>query len=224
MTGRGGIMAQENNMKRDVTGRGSWWLETLKDTPIPGHYPIRNFLEEAALNPVRRTYGFKAPGREARNVWPRRGEMLLPGAYNYTDTIQEGLKRQASCSFRSCPRSHNLTLGIRDKDIKTSPCDNNLMEKPVEKTPCKHVMFRSSVQRISFPPKEGPAPGCYNLQAAAPTKGITSSFKSRLPRLHSVHSRTPGPGSYLLPWQLGPHPNIEAMPTPGQGLFFRDLF
>ena len=90
-------------------------ISSLEDTPIPGHYPIRNFLEEAALNPVRRTYGFKAPGREARNVWPRRGEMLLPGAYNYTDTIQEGLKRQASCSFRSCPRSHNLTLGIRDK-------------------------------------------------------------------------------------------------------------
>ncbi|KAK0155769.1 Protein STPG4 [Merluccius polli] len=212
-------------MKRDLTGRGSWWLETLKDTPIPGHYCIRNFLEEAALNPVKRTYGFKAQGREARDVWPRRGELLLPGAYDYTDAIQEALKRRASCSFRSRPRSHDLTLmGIRDKDNKTSPCDYNVMEKPVEKTPCKHVVFRSAVQRISFPLKEGPAPGRYNLQAAAPTKGITSCFKSRLPRLHSIHSRTPGPGSYLLPWQLGQQPNTEAMAVPAQGLFFRDFF
>ncbi|KAJ3610045.1 hypothetical protein NHX12_022139 [Muraenolepis orangiensis] len=165
-----------------MSGRG---VVMVQDTPIPGHYRSRNFLEEAALNPVQRTYGFKAPGREARNVWPRRGELLLPGAYSYTDTIQEALKRQASCSFRSCPRSHDLILGIRDKR------------------------------------EEGPAPGFYNLQAAAPAKGITSCFKSRLPRLHGVHSRTPGPGSYLLPWQLGGRPNTE---VPAQGLCFRDCF
>ncbi|XP_027133820.1 protein STPG4 isoform X4 [Larimichthys crocea] len=82
-------MPQEGDDKVDLCGRGSWWLGTLKDTPNPGFYHIRGFIEEGELNP----------------------------------------------------------------HINTSPCDYNVTAKPVEKIPCKHVMFRSTVQRISFPPK-----------------------------------------------------------------------
>ncbi|KAI3362942.1 hypothetical protein L3Q82_011623, partial [Scortum barcoo] len=200
---RGGNRRDKGDDKVDLCGRGSWWLGTLKsmwehspnfcpfiiiqDTPVPGLYHIRSFIEEAELNPVRKTYGFKSMGRKAYTLGVRKGDFLLPGAYEYTDSIQEVLTHQRSYSFKNCPRPDIITLGIRDKDTNTSPCDYDVTVKPVEKIPCKHVMFRSTVQRISFPPKEGLAPCHYNPQIR-PARGITSCFKSTLPRLHCVHS------------------------------------
>eukprot|EP00064_Thunnus_orientalis_P008365 superscaffoldBa00000990_g8388 len=157
---RGGNRTDKGDDKVDLCGRGRWWLGTLKDTPIPGFYHIRDFIEEAELNPVRKTYGFKGLGRKAQTVGVRKGDLLLPGAYEYTDATQEILMHQASYSFKNCPRPDIITLGIRDKHINTSPCDYTVTAKPVEKIPCKHVMFRSTVQRISFPPKT-PGPGAY---------------------------------------------------------------
>ncbi|XP_039639136.1 protein STPG4 [Perca fluviatilis] len=221
---RGGNKTDKGDDKVDLCGRGSWWLGTLKDTPIPGVYHIRDFLEEAELNPVRKTYGFKGVGRKAHPLGVRKGDLLLPGAYDYIDSIQEVLKHQASYSFKNCPRPDIVTLGVRDKHINTSPCDYDVTEKPVEKIPCKHVMFRSTVQRISFPPKEGPAPCHYNPQTR-PGKGITSCFKSTLPRLHCVHSvslKTPGPGAHEPCWKLGDRLNTEAI-DPSFSLFFRNI-
>ncbi|KAG7229886.1 hypothetical protein INR49_009603, partial [Caranx melampygus] len=177
--------------KVDLCGRGSWWLGTLKDTPGPGHYNFRDFIEEAEMNPVRKTYGFKGVGRKSRTLGIRTGEVLLPGVYGFIDSTQEVLKHQASYSFKNCPRPGIITLGIRDKvHINTSPCDYNVTPKPVEKIPCKHVMFRSTVQRISFPPKEGPAPCDYSPQTR-PEKSITSCFKSTSPQLHYIHPVSP---------------------------------
>ncbi|XP_019222490.1 protein STPG4 isoform X1 [Oreochromis niloticus] len=136
----------------ELCGRGSWWLGTLRDTPIPGTYHVRDFVEEADLNPVKKTYGFKGVGRKTQMLGVRKGDLLLPGAYEYTDSTQEVLMHQASYSFKNCPRPDIFTLGIRDKHINTSPCDYNVTATPVEKIPCKHVMFRSTVQRISFLP------------------------------------------------------------------------
>ncbi|KAI9533799.1 hypothetical protein NQZ68_019881 [Dissostichus eleginoides] len=157
---RSGNRPDKADDKLDPCGRGSWWLGALKDTPIPGLYHIRDFLEEAELNPVRKTYRFKGVGREAPTLGVRKGDLLLPGAYDYIDSIQEVLKNKASYSFKNCPRPDIVTLGVRDKHINTSPCDYDVTAKPVEKIPCKHVMFRSTVQRISFPPKT-PGPGAY---------------------------------------------------------------
>ncbi|XP_055358342.1 protein STPG4 isoform X3 [Betta splendens] len=148
----GGNGADQGDGKVDRCGRGSWWLVTLKDTPAPGVYHIRDFIEEAELNPVRKTYGFKGVGRKAQTLGVRKGDLLLPGAYDYTDFTQEVLRRNMSYSFKNCPRPDVITLGVRDKDVNTSPGDYNVAAKPVEKTPSKHVMFRSTVQRISFPP------------------------------------------------------------------------
>ncbi|KAM3606442.1 uncharacterized protein V6R79_016264 [Siganus canaliculatus] len=151
---RGGNRTDKGDDKVDQSGRGSWWLGTLKNTPNPGLYHIRDFIEEAQLNPVRKTYGFKSVGRETRILGVRKGDFLLPGAYDYTDSTQEVLKRQVSYSFKNCPRPDIVTLGVRDKHINTSPCHYDVTVKPVEKIPCKHVMFRSTVQRISFPPRD----------------------------------------------------------------------
>uniref|UniRef100_A0A3B4T2M2 Uncharacterized protein n=1 Tax=Seriola dumerili TaxID=41447 RepID=A0A3B4T2M2_SERDU len=116
----------------------------FQDTPIPGLYHIRDFIEEADLNPVRKTYGFKGVGRKAQTLGVRNGDLLLPGAYDYTDSTQEVLMHQASYSFKNCPRPDIVTLGIRDKP---SPHPFSLLSSP-----CRHVIFRSTVQRISFPP------------------------------------------------------------------------
>ncbi|XP_034537502.1 protein STPG4 isoform X2 [Notolabrus celidotus] len=218
---RGGNRTDKADDKVERCGRGSWWLGTLKDTPIPGLYHIRDFIEEAELNPVRKTYGFKSVGRRAQTLGIRNGDLLLPGAYGYTDSIQEVLKHKASYSFKNCPRPDIVTLGIRDEHIHTSPCDYNVSEKPVEKTPCKHVMFRSTVQRISFPPKEGPAP-CQYDPLSRPSRGITSCFRSRLPRLHFAHSNTPGPGAYEPCWKLGDHLSTEAT-DPSFSLLYRNM-
>ncbi|XP_013766821.1 protein STPG4 [Pundamilia nyererei] len=184
---RSGHRTDKGDDTVELCGRGSWWLGALRDTPIPGTYHVRDFVEEADLNPVKKTYGFKGVGRKTQTLGVRKGDLLLPGAYEYTDSTQEVLMHQASYSFKNCPRPDIFTLGIRDKHINTSPCDYNVTARPVEKIPCKHVMFRSTVQRISFLPKDGPAPCHYNPQTK-PAKAITSCFKSTLPRLHGVHS------------------------------------
>ncbi|XP_017319412.2 protein STPG4 isoform X1 [Ictalurus punctatus] len=138
--------------ERNLTDRSGWWKDTVKNTPFPGSYHIRDFIEEASLSPVRMTYGFMDSGRNSRIVCMRSGTMLLPGAYSFTDCTQEALRRRASYSFKSCPRPDNYTLGIRDKDIDLSPCHYNVTEKLVPKLPCKHAMFRSATQRLVFLP------------------------------------------------------------------------
>ncbi|XP_065152041.1 protein STPG4 [Paramisgurnus dabryanus] len=172
-----------------------------RNSPIPGSYHIRDFIEEMGLNPVAKTYGFKSTGRGTLMMCVRKGDVLLPGAYNFTDSTNEALRRQATYSFKNCPRSDNFTLGIRDKDILLSG-HYDVAEKPVSKSHCKHVMFRSAVQRVTFHPKDGPAPGHYDLR---PSTGIavTSCFRSTVPRLNSVHTGTPGPGVYDLTWPKG---------------------
>lgn len=217
---RGASRTDKGKDKSDLCSRGGWWLGTLKDTPIPGFYPIRDFLEEIELNPVKRTYGFKGVGRKGPNLGERKGDLLLPGAYNFIDSTQEALKHQATYSFKNCPRPENVTLGLRDKDLHTSPCDYDVAAKPVEKIPCKHGMFRSTVQRISFHPKEGPAP-CQYSPETRPGTIITSCFKSTLPRLQFVPSKTPGPGAYEPFWKLGDQVNTNM--DPSFSFFFRNL-
>ncbi|XP_030012471.1 protein STPG4 [Sphaeramia orbicularis] len=218
---RGGNSTDKGSDKVGPCSRGSWWLGTLKDTPVPGLYHVRDFIEESELNPVKKTYGFKGVGRRAATLGEYKGELLLPGAYHYTDSTQEVLKRHMTYSFKNCPRPDISTLEGRDKHIHTSPCDYNVTAKPVEKIPCKHVMFRSSVQRISFLPKEGPAPCQYNPETR-PEKSITSCFKSTLPRLQHVPSKTPGPGAYEPFWKLGDPLNMDDV-DPSFSLFFRNI-
>uniref|UniRef100_A0A3Q2XWQ3 Sperm-tail PG-rich repeat containing 4 n=1 Tax=Hippocampus comes TaxID=109280 RepID=A0A3Q2XWQ3_HIPCM len=102
----------------------------------------------------------------------------------------------ASSSFKMRPRPDVVTLGIRDKHINTSPCDYNVTAKP----------------------KEGPAPGAYTL-SSKPADGITSCFKSKLPRLHSV---TPGPGAYEPHWKWLDNLTLKTTVEPSFSLLFRN--
>uniref|UniRef100_A0A672ZX20 Uncharacterized protein n=1 Tax=Sphaeramia orbicularis TaxID=375764 RepID=A0A672ZX20_9TELE len=91
------------------------FLTTSQDTPVPGLYHVRDFIEESELNPVKKTYGFKGVGRRAATLGEYKGELLLPGAYHYTDSTQEVLKRHMTYSFKNCPRPDISTLEGRDK-------------------------------------------------------------------------------------------------------------
>ncbi|XP_076142599.1 protein STPG4 [Alosa pseudoharengus] len=216
----------KTNGKQDQqTERGGWWKDTIKDTPIPGTYHIRDFIEEATLNPVRVTYGFRGTGRNGQTARVRKGDVLLPGAYDFLDSTQQALQKQASWAFKNRPRPDNYTLGIRDKDIDLSPCHYDTMDKPVPRLPCRHMMFRSAVPRLTFLPRDGPAPGQYEVKTPqSSTPGISSCFRSTVPRLHSVRSRTPGPGTYEPSWQPGQRLAAEADMGRNQGVFFRNVF
>ncbi|XP_066553354.1 protein STPG4 isoform X1 [Amia ocellicauda] len=147
-----GTSRNKDSEKELVSERESWWRSTIKDSPDPGSYHVRDFLEEAQLNPVKMTYNFRGKGRERPAGWLPSGGLLLPGAYNHRDFLQRTEKRPASYSFKNSPRPDCYTLGIRDKDIDVSPCAYNIVDDPVPKLPCKHAMFRSAVQRETFLP------------------------------------------------------------------------
>ncbi|KAK7901520.1 hypothetical protein WMY93_018289 [Mugilogobius chulae] len=133
---RGASGADKAHHRPDQCGRGSWWLETLKDTPLPGHYPIRDFLEESELNPVQRTYGFKGLGRRGR-LGVNEKEMYCFPSLRIHRLHTRSTKTKRDILFQNCPRPENVTLGVRDKDLQISPCHYEVAAKPVEKIPCK---------------------------------------------------------------------------------------
>ncbi|XP_067900247.1 protein STPG4 isoform X2 [Heterodontus francisci] len=66
-------------------------------------------------------------------------------------------------------------------------------------SPSSQGTFRSSVRRfptIYFVPKEGPAPGQYDVKHHTVSQIMTSSFQSKVPRFLPSPSKTPGPGTY----------------------------
>ncbi|XP_066553355.1 protein STPG4 isoform X2 [Amia ocellicauda] len=219
-----GTSRNKDSEKELVSERESWWRSTIKDSPDPGSYHVRDFLEEAQLNPVKMTYNFRGKGRERPAGWLPSGGLLLPGAYNHRDFLQRTEKRPASYSFKNSPRPDCYTLGIRDKDIDVSPCAYNIVDDPVPKLPCKHAMFRSAVQRETFLPKEGPAPGQYNVSKDTSQCAVTSCFRSAVPRMVGPRSKTPGPGTYELSRQTGQRLETEATMGRAHGLFFRNVF
>ncbi|XP_066451634.1 protein STPG4 isoform X3 [Eleutherodactylus coqui] len=161
-----------------------------KESPCPGTYNIRDFLQDANLNPVQQTYSFKGQGRKKPLSTAGSGEALLPGCYKIAEfsDLVEHLPRPSS--FRSTSRSA-VQNGVKDKDINTDPGQYNLITPPVYHHQCKHFMFRSTVQRfptIYFIPREGPGPGDYNLKNNS-SPSISSSFKSSVPRFRSPSGR-----------------------------------
>ncbi|KAM9316829.1 protein STPG4 [Gastrophryne carolinensis] len=210
---------------QQFTERDAWWLYSLRDTPNPGSYNLRDFLEDAKLNPVQHSSSFKGSGRKKHLNLPGAGDVLLPGCYKFPDFSDLLEKMPLTYSFRNTPRSA-VQLGVKDKDLNTDPCRYSLMTPPVVSHPCRNFMFRSAVRRfptINFIPKEGPGPGEYNLKYV-PSLGISSSFKSSVPRFQLTYNKTPGPGTYDPTRQLPKQPPTLAKMGRLHGLFFRNSF
>ncbi|XP_039180411.1 protein STPG4 isoform X2 [Crotalus tigris] len=169
--------------------RDTWWRESLRPTPIPGFYPVRGFLEEAQLNPVKATYNFKGEGRKRASIYEQLPDLTLQNAFKYypPSFVELAEKRPATYSFKSTSRQSNYPIN-RDKNINTDPGQYDLFPHPVPTFPTKSYMFRSAVQRHPiFPLKQGPGPGEYEIKDVQPVP-IRSSFISKIPRILPAHT------------------------------------
>ncbi|RXM34429.1 Calmodulin [Acipenser ruthenus] len=135
----------KNSSKDKGSDRSGWWRSTLKESPIPGTYEIRDFIREAQLNPVKQTYCFKGEGRKKGVGAARKGDLLLPGAYSHTDCIQLLEKQQVTYSFKNSPRKDAFMLCYRDKKEGPAPGQYNVKSAP---PPAVTSCFRSAVPRM----------------------------------------------------------------------------
>ncbi|CAM4650992.1 unnamed protein product, partial [Lepidochelys kempii] len=185
-------LAKEREKVASLGQRDTWWRLSLRPTPTPGTYIVRDFIEEAQLNPVKATYNFKGEGRKRCSIFQPTADLTLPDVYTYIPPSFVDLagKKPATYSFKSTPRKSPNTLCFKDKDIDTAPGQYNLFPVPVPKFASKQFMFRSAVQRFPttyFTPKEGPGPGEYEMKGK-PLHPVSSCFQSKVPRLQPVRS------------------------------------
>ncbi|XP_062980039.1 protein STPG4 [Elgaria multicarinata webbii] len=205
--------------------RDTWWRESLRPTPVPGCYPVRDFLEDAQLNPVKATYNFKSEGRKRMSIFQQMPDLTLPDTFRYNPPsfVELARKRPATYSFKSTSRECPSRLSYRDKTIDVDPGQYDLFPPPVPTLPTKNYMFRSAVQRFpTFDPKEGPGPGEYEIKESPPTP-IRSSFLSKVPRLLPAHTKVPGPGSYWPTKQAPKQPRTIASLGREHTIFFSNV-
>ncbi|KAM5292630.1 protein STPG4 [Ctenodactylus gundi] len=216
---------QKPNRKPSSFQREGWWRVTLTDTPTPGTYHLKTFLEESLLNPVVTTYNFKNEGRKKPPLVQRNDPVVndLP-LYRPPDFLDLLQKQALTYSFRDQPRPSPSSLVYRDKSLHLSPGQYEVLPKPVPKFASRSFVFRSAVQRFPttyFIPHEGPGPGHYDVKTP-PVPSVTSCFRSTAPRLLRTCSKTPGPGAYEPSRQFPKQPATVARMGRGHGLFFNN--
>ncbi|XP_013373059.1 PREDICTED: uncharacterized protein C2orf61 homolog isoform X2 [Chinchilla lanigera] len=143
------VMASKSVRKSSSFEREGWWRETLTNTPIPGTYHLKTFIEESLLNPVVATYNFKNEGRKKPPLVQRNNPVVndLP-LYKPADFLDLLKKQVATYSFKDQPRPSPSTLVYKDKSLRLSPGQYEVLPKPVPKYPSKDYVFRSAVQRF----------------------------------------------------------------------------
>eukprot|EP00794_Sanderia_malayensis_P020568 gene20568-22591_t len=217
--------------KELISDREWWWRRTIKNTPLPGKYEVKSFIDDLNAEPIKKTYGFKSEGRK-RNADPsRKGHYLMPGLYENKGCIDELKSKSMSYNFKATNRNNvtAVVTGIKDKEIAKSqvgPATYDPGYRPVEKQPVRHPVFKSASRRfptIYFTPKEGAAPGQYDGFKCSEVNNClktTAPFKSRTPRFLKPHvQKTPGPGSYTKMLQT-PMPSHIRHLGRYHGLFF----
>ena len=87
-----------------------------QNTPNPGTYHLKTFIEESLLNPVIATYNFKNEGRKKPPLLQRNDPVLndLP-QYMPPDFLDLLKKQVATYSFKDKPRSSPSMLVYRDQ-------------------------------------------------------------------------------------------------------------
>uniref|UniRef100_A0A452E2X1 Sperm-tail PG-rich repeat containing 4 n=1 Tax=Capra hircus TaxID=9925 RepID=A0A452E2X1_CAPHI len=194
--------------------REGWWRTALTNTPNPGTYHLKTFIEESLLNPVIATYNFKNEGRKKPPLLQRNDPVLndLP-QYMPPDFLDLLKKQVATYSFKDKPRSSPSMLVYRDQQLA-------LCGKAIKRS----FVFRSTVQRFPtgcFTPHEGPGPGHYDLKIPS-ASSVTSCFQSRVPRFLPACSKTPGPGAYTASAQFPKQPRTIAKMGREHSLFFNN--
>ncbi|XP_055475393.1 protein STPG4 isoform X3 [Psammomys obesus] len=172
--------------KSSALDREGWWRVTLTNTPIPGTYHLKTFLEESLLNPVKATYNFKNEGRKRIPLVQRNDPVPtdLP-QYKPPDFLELLKNQMASYSFKDKPRPNPSTLVDKDESLQLCPGQYEILPAPVPKNTSRSFVFRSVVQR--FPPNyftpKTPGPGAYTASRQYPKQSPTIA---RMGREHSL--------------------------------------
>ncbi|XP_039743169.1 protein STPG4 [Pteropus medius] len=149
--GHGGsvVMTSKPIRKTSSFEREGWWRIALTNTPIPGTYHLKTFIEDSLSNPVAATYNFKNEGRKKPPLVQRNNPVLndLP-QYMPPDFLDLLKKQVATYSFKDKPRSSPSTLVYKDQSVKLSPGQYDLLPAPVPKYASRSFVFRSTVQRF----------------------------------------------------------------------------
>uniref|UniRef100_A0A8C5XJ17 Sperm-tail PG-rich repeat containing 4 n=1 Tax=Microcebus murinus TaxID=30608 RepID=A0A8C5XJ17_MICMU len=135
--------------KTSAFEREGWWRTALTNTPIPGTYHLKSFIEESLLNPVPATYNFKNEGRKKPPLVNRNNPVLndLP-QYMPPDFLDLLKKQVATYSFKDKPRPSPSTLVYKDESLQLSPGQYDVLPAPVPKYASRSFVFRSTVQRF----------------------------------------------------------------------------
>ncbi|XP_048660382.1 protein STPG4 isoform X3 [Marmota marmota marmota] len=161
--------------------RESWWRIALTNTPIPGTYHLKTFIEESLLNPVAATYNFKNEGRKKPPLVQRNNPVLndLP-LYMPPDFLDLLKKQSASYSFKDKPRPSPSTLVYKDKREGPGPGHYNVkIPSPSSITSC----FQSRVPRFKPSYSKTPGPGAYVSSRQFPKQNPTIA---KMGREHSL--------------------------------------
>lgn len=223
--------ALSEEYEEPVSGREAWWRTDIRETPRPGTYEHPSFLEEIRTRP--NTYRFKGDGRKVDPQPHGKGAMLLPGAYESHNFLEDLDKTPAPATYRFKGPSRDScdvpSFGTKDKEINVSPTAyavEKYLTLTTDRMPSKHMVFKSQSNRfptVYFKPKEGPAPGNYDYEPPKATRVVSSSFKSKTPRFNTSHTRVPGPGAYEKTFQF-PIPETISKMGRQYGLFFSSAF
>ncbi|KAL6066085.1 hypothetical protein STEG23_035407 [Scotinomys teguina] len=124
------ITTSKQIRKSSALDREGWWRVTLTNTPIPGTYHIKTFIEESLLNPVKTTYNFKNEGRKRVPLVQRNDPVPTDLPYYKPPDFMELLKKQlASYSFKDQPRPNPTTLVDKDEEFRISFCGSKIPTK-----------------------------------------------------------------------------------------------
>ncbi|KAL4700607.1 hypothetical protein H8959_014611 [Pygathrix nigripes] len=115
------ITALKPARKTSSFEREGWWRIALTNTPIPGTYHLKTFIEESLLNPVIATYNFKNEGRKKPPLVQRNNPVLNDLPQHMPPDFLDLLKKQAATySFKDKPRPSPSTLVDKDQFLELS--------------------------------------------------------------------------------------------------------
>uniref|UniRef100_A0A8D2L718 Sperm-tail PG-rich repeat containing 4 n=1 Tax=Varanus komodoensis TaxID=61221 RepID=A0A8D2L718_VARKO len=151
-------------------------------TPIPGSYPVRDFLEDAQLNPVKATYNFRNEGRKRKSIFQQMPDLTLPDTFSYNPPsfVELAGKRPATYSFKNTSRDCPSHLSYRDKNINLDPGQYDLFPPPVPTFPTNNTsILLIVIPFLSFPAQKVPGPGSYWPTRQAPKQPRTIASLGR---------------------------------------------
>ncbi|XP_039101846.1 protein STPG4 isoform X2 [Hyaena hyaena] len=165
------VVTSKPTRKTSSFEREGWWRIALRNTPIPGTYHLKTFIEESLLNPVIATYNFKNEGRKKPPLVQRNDPVLndLP-LYAPPDFLDLLKKQGATYSFKDKPRPSPSTLVYKDQHEGPGPGHYDLkIPQANSVTSC----FQSRVPRFLFTRSKTPGPGAYTSSAQYPKQSPT---------------------------------------------------